>query len=166
MQPWENRVVEEANLFNPAFCVALLAKTTQEYDRKGGQPFPFALSFLVLPIVLHRQTRSALPGSTLTALLPWIQDNRDQLVDFPKRVSGLRGITREALAFGVQHQALALSGDGCLGLGSRHRSATERRTGLFTDEAHECVDRAGFLGRWFSSAGTTATIYAAWGVRP
>ena len=166
MQPWKTRVVEEANLFNPAFCVALLGKTTQEYGRKGGQPFPFALSFLVLPIVLHRQTRSALPGSTLTALLPWIQDNRDQLVDFPKRVSGLRGITREALAFGVQHQALALSDDGCLALGSRHRSATGRRTGLFTDEAGECLDRAGFLGRWFSSAGTTATIYAAWGVRP
>ena len=166
MQRWENRVVEEANLFNPAFCVALLAKTTQEYARKGRRPLPFALSFLVLPIVLHRQTRAALPGSTLTALLPWVQENRDQLVDFPRRVSGLRGITREALAFGVQHETLALGGDGCLALGSRHRSATERRTGLFTDEARECVDRAGFLGRWFSSAGTTATIYAAWGVRP
>jgi len=106
MQPWENRVVEEANLFNPAFCVALLARTTQEYGRKGGQPFPFALSFLVLPIVLHRQTRSSLPASTLTALLPWIQHNRDQLVDFPRRVSGLRGITREALAFGVQVSSL------------------------------------------------------------
>ena len=166
MQPWENRVVEEANLLNPAFCVALLAKTTQEYGKKGGQQFPFALSFLVLPIVLHRQTRSYLPASTHTALLPWIQDHRDLLVNFQRRVLGLRGITREALAFGLQHQALVLSVDGCLTLGSKHRSATERRTGLFTDEARECVDRAGFLGRWFFAAGTTATIYAAWGVRP
>lgn len=166
MQLWEKRVVEEANLFNPAFCAALLAKTTDDYRRKGGQLFPFALSFLVLPIVLHRQTRLSLPGSTLSSLLPWIQDNRDQLVDFPKRVTRLRGITREALLFAVQHQTLVLSDEGRLALGSRHRSATERRTGLFTDEARECLDRAGFLGRWFSSAGTTATIFSAWGISP
>ena len=166
MQAWEKRAVEEANLFNPAFCAALLAKTTDDYRKKSGQLLPFALSFLVLPIVLHRQTRLSLPGTTLTSLLPWIQDNRDGLVDFPKRVSRLRGITREALLFGAQHQTLVLTGDGCLKLGSKHRSATERRTSLFTDEARQCVDRAGFLGRWFSSAGTIATIYAAWEVAP
>ena len=166
MQPWEKRVVEEANLFNPAFCATLLAKTTDDYRRKGGQLFPFALSFLVLPIVLHRQTRMSLPGTTLTLLLPWTQDNRGQLIDFPERVSRLRGITREALLFGVQHRTLMLGADGRLELGSGHRSATERRTELFTDEARECVDRAGFVGRWFSSAGTTATIYAAWGIVP
>ena len=166
MQPWPKRAVEEANLFNPAFCVALLAKTTGDYFKKVGRSFPFALSFLVIPIVLHRGTRLSLPGSTVTSLLSWVQDNREQLVDFPTRVSRSRSITREALIFGVHHQTLILTSDGGVALGSKHRSATERRTGLFTDEARECVDRAGFVGRWFSSAGTTATIYAAWGVAP
>jgi hypothetical protein len=31
MQPWTTRVAEEANLFNPAFCSALLRKTVDEF---------------------------------------------------------------------------------------------------------------------------------------
>ncbi len=166
MLPWPARVVEEANLFNPAFCATLLAKAAEEFAKKGAHPLPFALSFLILPIVLHYGTRSALPGSTVTSLLPWIQDNRQQMVDFSQRVQRLRPITREALLFGIQHQTLTLAAEGGVAVGSKRQSATEKRTGLFTDEARECVERAGFLGRWLSTAGTTATIYAAWGVAP
>ena len=166
MQPWPARVVEEANLFNPAFCATLLAKAADEFAKKAGRPLPFPLVFLILPIVLHHGTRSALPGSTVTSLLPWVQDNRVQLVDFAQRVQRLRPITREALLFGTLHQTLMLTAEGDLAVGTKRQSATEKRTGLFTDEARECVDRAGFLGRWLSTAGTTATIYAAWGVTP
>jgi hypothetical protein len=166
MQPWSKRVVEEANLFNPAFGAVLLAKAADEFTRKSHRPFPFALTFLVLPIVLHRGTRSALPGSTITSLLPWIQGNRDQLINFALRVQSLRSITREAILFGTQNETLAITESGGIAVGARRQAATERRTGLFTDEARECVDRAGFLGRWFAAAGTTPTIYAAWGVTP
>jgi len=159
-------VVEEANLFNPAFGAVLLAKAADEFTRKTHRQFPFALAFLVLPIVLHRGTRSALPGSTITALLPWIQGNREQLVNFAPRVQALKPITKEAILFGAQNQTLALTDSGGIAVGARRQTPTERRTGLFTDEARECVDRAGFLGRWFAAAGSPATIYSAWGVTP
>lgn len=117
MQPWSSRVTEEAYLFNPAFCATLLAKTAEDYTKKAGRPLPFALVFLVLPIVLHQSTRRALPSSTVTSLLPWVQDNREQLVEFAGRVSRLRAITREAVVFGVQHQTLALAETGDLAVG-------------------------------------------------
>jgi hypothetical protein len=101
MQPWSKRAIEEANLFNPAFCATLLAKAVDEYAKKAGRQFPFALAFLILPIVLHQGTRAALPGSTITSLLPWIQENREQLVDFALRVQRLREIMREAILFAV-----------------------------------------------------------------
>jgi hypothetical protein len=166
MQPWRTRVIEEAHLFNPAYCGTLLAKTTEDFTKKCGRQFPFALAFLVLPVVLHQGTRSALPHSTVTSLLPWIQENRQPLIDFALRVQRLRGITREAVRFGIHHETLALTENGDLTLGSKRLSVTEKRTGLFTAEARECVDRAGFIGRWFATAGTTAAIYAAWGVAP
>ena len=166
MLPWPTRVVEEANLFNPAFCATLLVKAGEEFARKGARPLPFALTFLILPIVLHHGTRSALPSSTVTSMLPWIQDNREQLVEFAQRAQRLGPITREALLFGVQHHTMVLTADGNVTVGPKRQSATEKRTELFTDEARECVDRAGFLGRWLSTAGTTATIYAAWGIAP
>jgi Family of unknown function (DUF6521) len=70
----------------------------------------------------------------VTSLLPWIQDNREQLVDFAQRVQRLRPITREALLFGLQHQTLMLTAEGDVAIGLKRVSATERRTGLFTDE--------------------------------
>jgi hypothetical protein len=120
----------------------------------------------VLPIVLHQGTRSALPTTTITALLPWVQEHREQLVDFALHVRRLRAVTQEAIVFGLQHSTLALTESGEVVVGAKRQTATERRTSLFTDEARECVDRAGFIGRWFAAAGTTGTIYAAWGVTP
>lgn len=166
MQLWSNRAIEEANLFNPAFCATLLAKAAEDYFKKTGRPLPFALVFLVLPIVLHQATRAALPNTTITSLLAWVQDNREFLVNFGSRVTNLRAITREALMFGVGQQSLALDDKGDLSPGSKRRSPTEKRTELFTEEARECVDRAGFIGRWFAAAGTVASIYSAWGVAP
>lgn len=166
MQKWSNRAVEEANLFNPAFCAVLLAKSVEEFGKKSKQTFPFSLAFLVLPVVLHRSTRTALPGSTITSLAAWIQEHREQLVNFSGRVQSLRAITREAILFGAQHQTLAIAESGDLVVGTRKQSATEKRTPLFTDEARECLERAGFLGRWFAAAGTVATIYSAWGIAP
>jgi hypothetical protein len=166
MQVWQKRAVEEANLFNPAFCVVLLAKTAEEFTKKTRQPFPFALTFLVLPVVLHRGTRTALPASTVTSLLHWVQENREQLVNFAVRVQMLRPITTEAMLFGTQHGTLAIADSGGVVIGTQRQSPTERRTGLFTDEARECVERAGFLGRWLAAAGTPATIYSAWGIAP
>ena len=166
MQAWSKRVVEEANLFNPAFCAVLLAKTSEEFTKKTQQPLPFALAFLVLPVVLHGGTRAALPGSTVTSLLPWLQEHREQLVNFSGRVQSLRAITREAILFGTQNETRAITDAGGIAVGARRQTATERRTALFTDEARDCVDRAGFLGRWLAAAGTPAVIYSAWGIAP
>src|SRR5689334_11884948 len=119
MLVWSNRAVEEANLFNPAFCAVLLAKAADEFMKKRQQPFPFALAFLVLPAVLHRATRAALPGSTITSLLAWIQDHREQLVNFAGHVQSLRAITREAILFGTQHHTLAVVESGDISVGAR-----------------------------------------------
>lgn len=166
LRPWKERAVEEANLFNPAFCVTLLAKYIDEYVKKTQAPMPFALSFLLLPVVLHPKTRELLPGSTVTALLPWVETHGDHLVGFGTRVRSLRPITREALMFGLRSQTLSLTEEGGLAVGAKRLTPTEKRTEYFTLEARECVDRAGFMGRWLSAAGSIATIYSAWGVRP
>jgi hypothetical protein len=166
LQHWDNRAVEQANLFNPAFGTALLAKTVEEFGKKTSSSLPFPLAFLVMPIVLHQSTRMALPSSTITAMLPWIQDNREHLVDFAARIQNLRAITQETIIFAIHHHSLNVGEDGGLIVGTGKRSATERRTPLFTADARDCLERAGFLGRWFSAAGSTTTIYAAWGIRP
>jgi len=167
MRPWSSRAVEEANLFNPAFCGMLLSSSVAQFVEKASRPMPFALSFLVLPIVLHERTRQALPRSTVTGLLPWIEEHRATLIDFAVRVERLVPISREALTFSLANGALAAERDsGGLVVGAGRRSPTERRTPLFTTDARDCLERSAFLGRWFAAAGTTPTIFGAWGVRP
>jgi hypothetical protein len=166
MLAWEKRAVEEANLFNPAFCGALIVKTVEDFAKKENRGLDFALSFLVLPIVLHHGTRQALPGSTLTSLLPWLQENRQQLVDFPDRVRRLKSITQESIMFSMGQDVLAIAPDGSLNAGRKKIPITDRSMETFTTEARECVERARFLGRWLAGAGTTATIMAGWGVAP
>jgi hypothetical protein len=166
MLVWEKRAVEEANLFNPAFCGALIVKTVEDFAKKASRGLAFPLSFLVLPIVLHHGTRQALPGSTVTSLLPWLQENRQQLVDFPDRVRRLKSITQESIMFSMGQDVLVIAQDGSLSVGTKKISITDKSTESFTSEARECVDRARFLGRWLATAGTTATIMAGWGVAP
>jgi len=166
MLAWDKRAVEEANLFNPAFCAALIVKAVEDFGKKTSHGFSFPLTFLLLPIVLHRGTREALPGSTITSLLPWLQDNRHQLVDFPDRVRRLKSITQEAIMFSLSQDVLAVAQDGSLHVGRKKIHVTEKTMDLFTRETLECIDRARFLGRWLATAGTTATIMASWGVAP
>jgi hypothetical protein len=164
MQQWSKRVIEEANLFNPAFCAALLFRAADGFTKKTHRPLPFALAFLVLPIVLHKRTRTNLPGSTITSILSWIQEHRDLVVGFATRAQHTRGITREAILFGVAHQILTFTDEG--ELATKRRLSLEKGMELFTNETQECVDRAAFIGRWFGAAGTTEAVYSAWGVSP
>lgn len=166
MLSWNERSIEEANLFNPAFCALLITKAAGEYKRKSELNYPFALMFLILPIVLHQQTRKLLPATTVTDLLPWIQNNKSHLIKFPARVKSLEGVTRESLIFGLQANFLLINEKGEIEVGSGFMPPTEKKTPLFTEEVRDCIERAGFIGRWFASAGTIATIYAAWGIKP
>jgi hypothetical protein len=102
----------------------------------------------------------------VTALLPWLQENREQLVGFSARVAQLKPFSQEAIMFAIAHEALSVGDGGGLTLGKRKVPTTEKRTALFTAEARECVDRAGFLGRWLATAGSPATILSAWGIAP
>lgn len=166
MLPWKRRAFEEANLFNPAFCGGLIAKTVDDFVSKTDAPFPFVLAFLLLPIVLHRRTREALPASTVTSLLSWLADNREPLVDFPARTRRLKPITQEAIMFALAHHTVAFDSGGGLVAGSKKVVTTDKTMALFTAEARDCFERARFLGRWFAAAGTPETILAAWGVMP
>lgn len=166
MDAWSARATEEANLFNPAFCAMLIAKACKDYIKKTQEPLAFSLVFLVLPIVLHPKTRANLPYSTITSLLSWTQDHRADLADFGRHARVLEPYTREAILFGLANSTLRLDGTGGVATGSAYVTPAEKKTEHFTPEVKDCLDRAGFVGRWFAGAGSPATIFSAFGVAP
>lgn len=83
MKSWESRPTEVANLLNPAFCGEILSNTISSYHSTTHKNFPFALSFLILPIVLHSPTRRTMPPRK--GMHVWLQENPEIKINFANR---------------------------------------------------------------------------------
>lgn len=164
MNAWEQRPVEIANLLNPAFCSLLLMDAIGGYRSRneGGMPYPVA--FLILPLVLHEQTREALPNTIRTDLHVWLQNRPEIRYEAGRRIGQLIPYTKEALIFGMRHGLIDIDPQGTLLV---QRSTSSRaRPELQPVQISAIRNRAGFLGKWFAKLGDPLIIYTMWGVRP
>lgn len=163
---WEQRVPEEAYLFNPAFCGLLVVEFTREFQKAKDHDCPFVLPFCALPISLHPKTRALLPNSTLTSMYTWLERNGDSVIGYKERAKSFRPVLQEAIRFAIDRSVLSISDDGNLIAGpTRVASVPKFEEGL-TYDARDCVTATKLLARWFAKAGTTSTILSAWGIRP
>lgn len=163
MRPWNQRPREIAYLFNPAFCALVLREVVSGFVEEVPTGMSYPLLFLVLPIVLHKATREALPRSVATKMHPWIQEHEEARIGFARRCAGLAPYTREAVLFACLEGLLAFSAGGML-VAPRKRLP---RTDWGSDfDCTVCMERARFVGRWLATAGDNATVLAMWGVRP
>lgn len=162
--PWVERPVEEARIFNPAFCGELIGRTAGEYHRVGQGALSMVTAFLVLPLTLHRPTREALPRRANTAFAGWVVAHAALLAELPERTRRLRPVSREALLFAFRHEFLAFEGGGLVPGANRVRLRT--RLDVSTDEVSATRSAAGLLGRWFAGQGTQTSIFQGMGVAP
>ena len=86
MLSWSSRPSEIANLLNPAFCGFLTYKAIESYNSEAGHGMPYPLVFLLLPIILHTETRTKLPKATSTTILAWLNAHPEVTIEFPQRV--------------------------------------------------------------------------------
>lgn len=165
MTRWSNGTLEERALLNPAFCANLIwhfAAASAEDERR---PMTFAESFLVLPTVLHRSTREALPRSTRTSLSVWLNENPTWQASVAARTKLLVPFTKDALIFGGSRGFIRLDGEFVSAdLSWRRRVNAGLRAS--TGEVRECAKKATFIGAWFSEAGNSTTVLSLIGVRP
>jgi hypothetical protein len=165
MTAWVERSREERVLLNPGFCATLLWHAARGYASNGDGALSFEETFLVLPFVLHRDTREAIPHSGRTSLAVWLDDNPLVRGRVTSRARLLVPFTKEALTFGGVHGLIRLEGGRLLGEGTRRR-AINRTLAESSDEVKGCARRATFIGKWFSKTGSAATVLALIGVRP
>ena len=166
LKPWpDRRVPEEANHFNPAYCGVLIYEFVRAYEKARKAPASFALVFCALPITLHPATRNRLPRSTVTGLLPWLEENHDVRVGFADRARNLSPYVREALRYASVRHAIRFGHGGVVTTGSKRASFTQSALDDTTTDVRETVDAIRKIARWFAAAGDTPTILAAWGIR-
>ncbi|MCB1467784.1 MAG: hypothetical protein KDK08_11715 [Rhizobiaceae bacterium] len=161
---WDERPAEEARNLNPAFCTELIARTVVEYHKARKSPLSVATAFLVVPLTLHKPTRTALPGRANTAFATWIATNNPLLAELPGRVNRLRPVSREALLFSIRYGLNALK-DGGLVPGAKPIKLTARPA-TTTDDVNEARAAAALLGRWFGAQTSERAILQGFGVAP
>jgi hypothetical protein len=161
---WSDRPIEQARLLNPAFVGTLLWSCARAYQTTANQPQPYALSFLVAPVVLHKRTRESLPTTSRTSLVSWVGENPMVIVGFAERARTLVPLVKEAVLFASNGGLLQVQ-ESRVVPGARPRSMArfEREA---SDEVKACIKKAEFLGKWFALSGDYTTVMAVWGVAP
>ena len=118
---------------------------------------PFELSYLAAPLVLHRDTRAALPVRVDSHLAKWVIANEVLAAGFGPRAHALVEPVREGLRFGLRIGAIELEG-------GRIAGSLRSRAPATIGDVGDIVKRAGFVGRWFTQIDSTATAFALLGV--
>lgn len=165
MTPWTDRSIEERSLLNPGFCSMLLWHAAQGYASERSVPMAIEISFLVLPFVLHKETRESLPTNIRTSLPTWLAEHPIVRARLGERAVTLRAFTKESLIFGGSHGLLVLAQDGVRG-NADMRKRVNAALKATSDEVRDCAKRSEFLGRWLDKAGGPETVMTLLGVRP
>lgn len=159
---FEERSLERAALLNPAFVSLLIAHSSLAFAESAKRDLDWVLAFLIPPLILHRETRDALPRNAATSLGAWVQRHPSLRASFPARAASTTQITREALRFALANGVIELSGAGAIRPGKfPHRAPPSA-----TPEVQNCVSRSKLVGRVFAKTNDTATTMAALGVQP
>jgi hypothetical protein len=150
----------EFNLFNPPFLAEVEYKISSGHYQETGEGIEYTLAFLAVPLVLHRNFRNALPRKISTNFVAWVQKNQELVVSFPKVAKAYKSVTKGGIVYGLQKKIFSLESSKLVPIHSTAQSDGD------TAEVKECRERAFFVGRWLSAAGTEKTIYALLRVKP
>lgn len=158
---WLERAQPAADILNPAISAVCIAWCAARYTLDTHTHLPFELAFLTVPITLHAPTRAVLPKSRATHLAAWVGRNTSVLAAFPARATAFAPYVREGLRYGVRSGLLQLGDDGRI-------SATIRDIKSIPEDSdlRDIATSAARTGDLFARSGTTANIFALFGVSP
>jgi hypothetical protein len=127
----------------------------QGFQTEDERPASFALSFLVLPIVLHRSTLECVTStnkpSGLTLFAAKLGREREQLLAVHERALLLRQLTLESIAVGVSGRLLSV--DYANGTVRANSLEPKPKKLVLPERLKHIGPSAEKLGYWFSKLG-------------
>ncbi|MCO1348080.1 DUF6521 family protein [Burkholderia vietnamiensis] len=162
MREWQRRPSDVANLFNPAYCAALLNRVAAGYQSTTDGGLPYALAFIALPLMLHSSSTSLLPRSANSRMHSWLLNTPEVVFGFDQRARSMAPFAREAIAFGIQNKVITYVA------GARLVPADSkgiRQWQKMPENALICK-QAQLLGKLLSQVKDVPTVFSLFGVRP
>ena len=160
-----NQSLENRRLLNPAFSGSLIVRACHGFVRESKMGLPYLYAYLILPLILHPETRERLPITITSRLSAWAERNSDLTPLILRRASELAVTTREALFLISTAELVALDDLGRLSPRIAERRLTNFENETSSEEVSDCLKKAHFVGRWLATAGTVPTVLTVLGVR-
>jgi hypothetical protein len=160
LSAWEERSSVAANMLNPALIASVIAVAAYRFEKESGEAMPWELSFLIVPMALHSETRNVSPNRITSNLPHWVEQYPIIQAGLSRRAHGLAPYVREGLRWGLGSASLALDE------GHLRANVPGTLPKSNTAELRAILMTAGFLGRWFSKVASPATVFAVLGVTP
>lgn len=155
---------ETLRLLNPAFLATLIGHAATGYAEHRDQGLPFALCFIVPPLVLHKDTRLVLPRSITSKLPDWAHRNSDKLAFLPEHARELQLAVRSAILIGVHFDILHFDDEARMCASSQFNLKTVHDELKKSDEIIEIMKKSHFVGRWLSVSGNQPTVLSILGI--
>jgi hypothetical protein len=157
--------LENRRLLNPAFAGLVLIRAVIGFHREAKVGFPYIYSYLVVPLVLHPETRERLPQAIVTRLPTWAERNGELTALLPRRVADLAPATQEALFLAATTNLIAFGQEGKIlaSLSEKALATFEKQNP--SAEVDACLRKANFVGRWLATSGTAPTVLTVLGVK-
>jgi Family of unknown function (DUF6521) len=150
---------------NPAFGVFTIVGFCRTFTKVSEKAPAAALLYLAVPIAMSGDTQISFSNTnSKTGLLTWLNRYPEIRLDLADRLNASLQIVSESIKLGLVSRALELGKEGVIGLGI-HAPANARADHLPL-EPRQVIRRAARLGTWMAGAGTTGTIFSAFGVTP
>lgn len=159
--PWAERPMSVAAMFNPALTASCLAAAADQYEVTTGKAMPWALGFLVVPLVLHTPTRQELPRRSNASLGKWVADHPVLMAGYAARAKRSAPYVREGVQFGLREGSFAWVENDRL-----HATLPPTTKPSVLGDLGDIVRKSGMLGRVFGNTGSTYTVFATLRVRP
>lgn len=155
---------EELGLFNPAYTGFILYSSIREFLSFNKEGMHCALPFVIIPMAMNQLTASKLPTTYRTPIASWMVSNEGILSDFSEQAESFNPVVRAAISFLLGRGLLSISDNGCFLLGNElvKNPALFRKSSNMSSALRASI----LLGKWFSHAPSTETIFAQLGIRP
>lgn len=158
---WQDRPEITAHLINPAFCSEIIRECATAYRQEANSNLPFALSVLVLPLILNSKIRDRLPRSKASTIHGWINENEDLKIGLANSITSFIPFTRETIMFAINHNSLSIDENGNIDIKPRRKKFRSE-----DDEIKSCIKKSEIIGKVLSKSGNPLTIYSILGIKP
>ncbi|MER5967815.1 three component ABC system middle component [Streptomyces sp. NPDC002057] len=153
---------EERALYNPAFAALLCIRAVQGHDKAYATPCPLPVAVTAGIMALQPAIRDALPATTGTGLMGWLEANDHVRIEMSRNTTTLAAVVKPGLLFALQTRAVYCT---TAGLSPVPRAVTKTITDG-TRQTRAIQQAALMLGRWLPSTGSLGTVLTLLGVQP